>query len=98
MCFGRIEGKEPTSRERLDFVMFGDPGSFSAPREVPTIRYVWTNSRQQIEDIVDSPYLPGARQDKRKGHTREGVSTGLFARMVQASGALSQRHVSPSVR
>ena len=41
------------------YVMFGDPGSLSAPRKVPTLRYVWTNSRQQIEDIVDSPYLPG---------------------------------------
>ena len=33
------------------------------------------------------PYLPGARQDKRKGHLREGVSTGLFARMLQEAGA-----------
>ncbi len=41
------------------FVMFGDPGSFSEPLEVPTLRYVWTNSRQQNEDIVDSPTLPG---------------------------------------
>ncbi len=30
------------------------------------------------------PYLPGTRQDKRK--LREGVSTGLFARMIEASG------------
>jgi ribose-phosphate pyrophosphokinase len=33
------------------------------------------------------PYLPGTRQDKRKDHTREGVSTGLFARMIMAAGA-----------
>jgi len=32
------------------------------------------------------PYFPGSRQDKRKGHTREGVSTGLFARMMEAAG------------
>jgi ribose-phosphate pyrophosphokinase len=32
------------------------------------------------------PYLPGGRQDKRKGHEREGVSTGLFARMLAAAG------------
>ncbi len=32
------------------------------------------------------PYLPGSRQDKRKGHIREGISTGLFARMLQAAG------------
>lgn len=30
------------------------------------------------------PYLPGSRQDKRK--LREGVSTGLFARLIMASG------------
>ena len=33
------------------------------------------------------PYYPGARQDKRKGRTREGISAGLFARMLSASGA-----------
>lgn len=33
------------------------------------------------------PYLPGTRQDKRKDHVREGVSTGLFARMLTAAGA-----------
>ena len=32
------------------------------------------------------PYLPGSRQDKRKGRTREGVSTALFARLFQAAG------------
>ena len=32
------------------------------------------------------PYLPGGRQDKRKGHVREGVSTGLFARMLADAG------------
>lgn len=32
------------------------------------------------------PYLPGTRQDKRKFNVREGVSTGLFARMIEASG------------
>jgi ribose-phosphate pyrophosphokinase len=33
------------------------------------------------------PYFPGSRQDKRKGNTREGVSTGLFARLLQCAGA-----------
>jgi ribose-phosphate pyrophosphokinase len=33
------------------------------------------------------PYLPGGRQDKRKGKVREGVSTGLFARMLTDAGA-----------
>jgi len=33
------------------------------------------------------PYFPGARQDKKKGRTREGISAGLFARMLQSAGA-----------
>lgn len=33
------------------------------------------------------PYLPGARQDKRKGRTREGITAGLFARCIEAAGA-----------
>ena len=33
------------------------------------------------------PYYPGARQDKRKGRTREGITAGLVARMLQAAGA-----------
>lgn len=32
------------------------------------------------------PYLPGSRQDKRKGRTREGVSTGLLARLMESAG------------
>ena len=32
------------------------------------------------------PYYPGARQDKRKGRTREGISAGLFARLLQSAG------------
>jgi len=41
------------------------------------------------------PYLPGSRQDKRKGHVREGVSTGLFARMMQAAGVSMVITVAP---
>jgi ribose-phosphate pyrophosphokinase len=33
------------------------------------------------------PYFPGARQDKRKGRVREGISAGLFARCLQEAGA-----------
>lgn len=33
------------------------------------------------------PYMPGARQDKRKGRTREGITAGLFARFLQSAGA-----------
>ncbi|MEQ1508088.1 MAG: ribose-phosphate diphosphokinase [Myxococcota bacterium] len=32
------------------------------------------------------PYLPGSRQDKRKNHAREGVSTNLFARLFRTAG------------
>lgn len=32
------------------------------------------------------PYFPCGRQDKRKGRTREGVSTGLFARLLESAG------------
>lgn len=40
---------------------------------------------QYITAVV--PYFPGARQDKRKGRSREGISAGLFARCLQAAGA-----------
>ncbi len=33
------------------------------------------------------PYFPSARQDKRKGRTREGISAGLMARCLEAAGA-----------
>ena len=39
---------------------------------------------QYITAVI--PYYPGARQDKRKGRTREGISAGLFARMMQSAG------------
>lgn len=39
---------------------------------------------QYITAVV--PYYPGARQDKRKGRTREGISAGLFARLLQSAG------------
>jgi len=40
---------------------------------------------QYITAVI--PYYPGARQDKKKGRTREGISAGLFARMFQSAGA-----------
>lgn len=40
---------------------------------------------QYVTAVV--PYFPGARQDKRKGRTREGISAALFARCLQAAGA-----------
>ncbi|MEM6928497.1 MAG: ribose-phosphate diphosphokinase [Myxococcota bacterium] len=35
---------------------------------------------------VVMPYLPGTRQDKRKGRVREGITTGLLARLLAAAG------------
>jgi ribose-phosphate pyrophosphokinase len=40
---------------------------------------------QYVTAVV--PYFPGARQDKRKGRTREGISAGLFARCLEDAGA-----------
>lgn len=36
---------------------------------------------------VVTPYFPCARQDKRKGRTREGISASLMARCMQDAGA-----------
>jgi len=41
------------------YLMFGDPGLLLTPKQVPSLRYVWTNERMDVESIVDSPYLPG---------------------------------------
>ncbi|MEM7223336.1 MAG: DUF3047 domain-containing protein [Pseudomonadota bacterium] len=53
-----------TQRETEDvaasiFLIFGDPGLFSDPRPVPTLRYVWTTDHLSAGTIVDSPYLEG---------------------------------------
>lgn len=40
---------------------------------------------QHVTAVI--PYYPGARQDKRKGRVREGISAGLFARCLQEAGA-----------
>jgi len=39
---------------------------------------------QYITAVV--PYYPGSRQDKRRGRTREGITAGLFARLMQSAG------------
>jgi hypothetical protein len=50
------------------WVMFGDPepgpqsgsgGAITAPKPVPTLRYVWTTDKIQDETIIDSPSQPG---------------------------------------
>jgi hypothetical protein len=40
-------------------VMFGDPGDFDAPQQVPTLRYLWTIAAVPEETIIDSPSQPG---------------------------------------
>jgi hypothetical protein len=39
--------------------VFGDPGSFSNPNPVPTVRYVWASANNAVGEIVDSPFFPG---------------------------------------
>lgn len=41
------------------FLLFGDPGFLSNPVAVPTLRYVWSNDRQEKEAVIDNPYFPG---------------------------------------
>lgn len=41
------------------FLMFGDPGLYSNPDPVPTLRYVWTTDHVQQDEVIDNPYLSG---------------------------------------
>jgi len=53
--------------------VFGDPGSFSNPNLVPTIRYVWSSGKEAVDTVVPSPYFP----DKlRSIVVRSGTGTG----------------------
>ncbi|MFT5657447.1 MAG: hypothetical protein ACI9KN_000720 [Gammaproteobacteria bacterium] len=40
------------------YLLFGDPGLLSNPDLVPTLRYVWTNSKASENSVIHSPYLP----------------------------------------
>jgi len=57
------------------FLLFGDPGPIFAPQRVPTLRYVWTNSRVEPETIVDNPYMPNVVKNVvvRSGRQRAGT-------------------------
>lgn len=37
------------------FVLFGDPGLF-LDKSVPTLKYVWSNKRHQVGDVIEGPY------------------------------------------
>lgn len=57
-------GADLRVRDREDvgasiFLLFGDPGLVLDPLAVPTLRYVWTNDRIEVEQVIDSPYMPG---------------------------------------
>jgi Protein of unknown function (DUF3047) len=59
------EQADLTARDREDvaaslFLAFGDPGSLSSPKPVPTIRYVWTTEANPVGEVIDSPFFPGA--------------------------------------
>ena len=41
------------------FLAFGDPGSISVPKPVPTVRYVWSSTANPVGSVIDSPFLPG---------------------------------------
>ena len=41
------------------FLLFGDPGLYSNPDPVPTLRYVWTTDHAQQDEVIDNPYLSG---------------------------------------
>lgn len=42
------------------FLAFGDPGSLSNPKPVPTIRYVWAAEANAVDEVIDSPFFPGS--------------------------------------
>lgn len=57
------EGADLASREAEDMAasvmfVFGDPGSFTNPNLVPTLRYVWSSGKEVVETVVRSPYFP----------------------------------------
>lgn len=65
----------------------GDPRSVY-DRFVMLLHAVEAAALSDVDHITAVvPYYPGARQDKRKGRTREGISAGLFARCLQEAGA-----------
>jgi hypothetical protein len=39
--------------------VFGDPGSLTLPRPVPTLRYAWATAAHAPETVIDSPYYSG---------------------------------------
>lgn len=76
------EGADLASREAEDMAasimfVFGDPGSFTNPNLVPTLRYVWSNGREPVDTVVRSPYFPEKLRSivVRSGPAAEGWIT-----------------------
>ena len=40
------------------YLLFGDPGLLSDPELVPTLRYVWSNDKVKVDEVINNPYLP----------------------------------------
>jgi Protein of unknown function (DUF3047) len=58
------EGADLAVRDRDDvaaslFLAFGDPGSMTSPKPVPTVRYAWSAAANPVGAVIDSPFLPG---------------------------------------
>lgn len=55
-----LSSKESEDMAAALFVAFGDPGVFSNPAPVPTIRYVWATTTDAKGSVVPSPYFPAS--------------------------------------
>lgn len=75
-------GADLTTRKAEDvaasvFFVFGDPGTFSNPDPVPTIRYVWAAGDEAAGEVIKSPYFPDNLRNivVRSGGAGEGWVT-----------------------
>lgn len=89
---GKIEIQENVRGS--DLYVFQAPVAPDDPERSVYDRFVMLLHAVEAATMADAqwvtavvPYFPAARQDKRKGRTREGISAGLFARCLQEAGA-----------
>ena len=61
------------------FLLFGDPGLYSDPDPVPTLRYVWTTDHVERDEVIDNPYLPGIVKSIAVRVTRTAATPGPSA-------------------
>ena len=79
------EQADLAERERDDaaaslFLAFGDPGSMSSPKPVPTIRYVWSAAANPVGAVIDSPFMPGTLRSLVVRSGAEAVGTWVTER------------------